>query len=256
MSATLPTSRSPVVREPSPLPPLRNGDHLAREEFHRRYEAMGEGVRAELIEGVVYLHHAPDTPSPVSLDFHATPHIDLGGWVFYYCLKTPGLLRGADGSVLLDGGNEPQPDVLLGIPESVGGRTRVVRRGAKQYVGSAPELVAEVAASTAAIDLHAKLRAYERNGVAEYLVVLTEERPPEVRWMALEFGRLAPLPRDPADGLLKSRAFPGLWLDPDALLAGDLPRLVAAVDRGYATAEHAAFVARLAAAAPTRDVPT
>ena len=234
-----------------PPPPLRNGDHLSRAEFHRRYEAMGEGVRAELIEGIVYLWSAPDMPLPVSLDKHGTPHFFVVGWAAYYCSKTPGLLPGDNSSVFIDGVNEPQPDVLLGIPVAAGGRTRVVRQGSKQYVEGAPDLVIEVAASTASIDLNAKLAAYQRNGVGEYLVVLTEDQR-EVRWMSLVDDRFHPMAPDPADGLLKSGLFPGLWLDPAALLAGDLPKLFAALDRGCATDAHRAFAARLAAAAPTR----
>jgi hypothetical protein len=48
--------------------------------------------------------------------------------------------------------------------------------------------------------------------------------------------------------LYRSTAFPGLWLDPQALLTGDRKRLREVVDLGCATPEHAAFVARLAAA--------
>jgi len=40
--------------------------------------------------------------------------------------------------------------------------------------------------------------------------------------------------------------FPGLWLDPIALMKSDTRRLRAAVDLGCAAPEHAAFVARLA----------
>lgn len=228
-----------------PIPPLRNGDHLTRAEFHRRYEAMGDGVRAELIEGIVYLWSRNDMPSPVSIDFHGTPHLDVGTWVGVYCSRTPGLLRGSDSTVLIDGVNEPQPDVLLGIPVAAGGRTRLVTRDGKRYVDGAPDLVIEVAASTASIDLNAKLAAYQRNGVGEYLVVLTEDQR-EARWLSLVDNLFEPVPPD-ADGLLKSRLFPGLWLDPAALLAGDLPRLLAALDVGCATEEHRRFAARLAA---------
>ena len=230
-----------------PVPRLVNGDHLSREEFHRRYEAMGEGCRAELIEGVVYVHR-DGVPSPVSLDKHAQPHRRLVGWTIFYELATPGLVGGVDGSIFADQDNEPQPDLLLGIPEAAGGQFRTVVRKGKRYVAGAPELVGEIAASTASIDLNAKLRAYQRNGVREYVVVLTEQSPPEVRWLTLENGRFVPLAPDPADGLLKSRVFPGLWLDAAALLAGDLARLAAVVERGCATPEHAAFAARLSAA--------
>lgn len=204
---------------------------------------MGEGVRAELIEGIVYLWSTPSMPSPVSLSHHGTPHLYVAGWVTYYCSKTPGLLPGDNSSVFIDGTNEPQPDVLLGIPEAAGGRTRLVDRKGKRYVEGAPELVIEIAAGTASIDLNAKLTAYQRNGVGEYLVVLTEDQR-EVRWMSLVDNRFEPIPPD-ADGLLKSRLFPGLWLDAAALLGGDLPKLLTAVDIGCATDAHCTFAARL-----------
>ncbi|MBV8318370.1 MAG: hypothetical protein JOZ53_25795, partial [Planctomycetaceae bacterium] len=51
-----------------------------------------------------------------------------------------------------------------------------------------------------------------------------------------------------ADSLYRSEVFPGLWLDPAALMAGDRVGLRVALHQGLATAEHAAFVARLAAA--------
>ena len=232
----------------APIPPLRNGDHLTRAEFHRRYEAAGESTRAELIEGIVYVWSSPGMPSPVSLSHHGTPHLDISTWLGVYCSRTPGLLRGSDSTVFIDGTNEPQPDVLLGIPVAAGGRTKLVTVNNKQYVDGAPDLVIEVAASTASIDLNAKLAAYQRNGVREYLVVLTEEDR-EVRWMALADDRFQPIAPDPADSLLKSRLFPGLWLDPAALLAGDLPKLLASVDRGCATDDHRVFAARVAAPA-------
>ncbi len=60
--------------------------------------------------------------------------------------------------------------------------------------------------------------------------------------------RFQPLAHD-ADGLLKSRLFPGLWLDPAALLSGNLAALLAALDRGCGSDEHRAFVDRLVSAA-------
>ena len=232
-------------KQTTALPPLRDGDRMRREEFHRRYEAMGEGTRAELIEGVVYLWSTPDMPSPVSQDRHGTPHAHLNGWMFYYVARTPGLILAGDSTVLLSGDDEPQPDAVLGIPDAVGGQTRRVRRGRKRYFAGAPELVAEVSASTAAIDLGPKLRAYERHGVREYLAWRTEAG--VIDWFARRDGRFEPIAPDPADGLLKSAAFPGLWLDPAALLAERAADLLAAVDRGCATPEHAAFAARVSA---------
>ena len=220
------------------VPALATGDHLTREEFHRRYELMPDVKKAELIEGVVYM------PSPVSIDAHAQPYLDFGGWITHYCSRTPGLIRGGDATVFLDGINEPQPDVLLGIPEAAGGQTKLVRRKKKLYVDGAPEFVAEISASTVSIDLHAKLAAYQRNGVREYLVWRTEDA--AVDWFALRDGRFTPLAADAADGLIKSAIFPGLWLDAAALLRGDLAALFSAVEAGCATDAHRDFAGRVA----------
>jgi hypothetical protein len=55
-----PTITKPVPQPPfREIPPLENGDHLTRDEFERRYEAMPELKKAELIEGEVHM------PSPV-----------------------------------------------------------------------------------------------------------------------------------------------------------------------------------------------
>jgi hypothetical protein len=112
-------------------------------------------------------------------------------------------------------------------------------------VRGVPELLVEVSHTTRYTDLGPKLDDYERAGVREYVVRALA--PDEVLWHVLEGGRLRPLAPD-ADGLYRSRVFPGLWLDPGALLAHDTRGLRAALDRGLATPEHAAFVAQLAAA--------
>jgi hypothetical protein len=84
---------------------------------------------------------------------------------------------------------------------------------------------------------------YQRAGVAEYVIRAFD--PSEICWFGLDQGTL--VQRTPGDdGLYHSTVFPGLWLDPAALLTGDTQRLRAVVDLGCATAAHAAFVARLA----------
>ena len=105
-----------------------------------------------------------------------------------------------------------------------------------------PELLCDVRPVD---DPHSKTMPYARNGVREYLILLTDRKPAEVRWLQLDGLGGTPLEPDPEDNLLKSRVFPGLWLDPVALLAGDLPTLLATVDRGTATKDHAAFVEQL-----------
>ena len=192
--------------------------------------------KAELIEGVVYM------PSPVRVTHHAEPHALLAGWLVYYISKTPGLGRfGDNGTVRLDEDNEVQPDLFLLLPPAAGGTAEVDADG---YISGPPELVCEVAASSVSIDLHGKKNAYRRNHVREYLVWRVEDG--VVDWFALRNGEYARLPGG-SNGhpLLKSEVFPGLWLDVPALLRGDLPGLLAGVDRGAATAEHGAFVRRL-----------
>ncbi len=217
-----------------PIPPLENGDRLTRAEFERRYEAMPHVKKAELIEGVVHM------PSPVRVNAHGKPHVALTTWLGYYISKTPGLSDYGDNTtVRLDEDNEYQPDLCLLLPRHTGGSAHVDEA---DYIEGAPDLVCEVAASSASIDLHAKLNAYRRNRVREYLIWRTEDR--AIDFFAFREGRFDRLSHTP-EGLFKSELFPGLWLDAAALLAGDLPRLVKAVNLGTATAEHAAFVQRL-----------
>jgi hypothetical protein len=214
------------------IPPLENGDRLTRPEFERRYEAMPHVKKAELIEGVVY------RPSPVSNE-HAEPHFNLIAWLACYSAATPGIAGGDNGTVRLDLDNEPQPDAFLRILAEHGGQSRVDEDG---YISHAPELVAEVTRSSVSIDLHAKLNAYRRNGVREYLVWRVEDR--TIDWFILREGRFEPLAAA-ADGLYHSEVLPGLWLDAAALLHGDLLAVFQTVQRGLDSSEHAAFVRRL-----------
>ncbi len=86
-----------------------------------------------------------------------------------------------------------------------------------------PELIVEVASSSVSYDLHDKLNVYRRSGVVEYVVWRILDR--DIDWFVLHEGQYQPLA--PQDGLLKSEVFPGLWLDKQALLAGNLPRVIA-----------------------------
>jgi hypothetical protein len=221
---------APPARPSTPV--LRNGDHLGRDEFERRYNAMPEVKKAELIEGVVYM------PSPVSFDDHGEPHAHLMGLLAFYRFATPGVRVGDNATVRLDMDNEPQPDALLLIEPARGGRVTYT----DGYVTGGPELAAEVGASSVSIDRNAKLRAYQRNGVCEYLLWRVEDR--AIDWFVLRGSRYELLPVGP-DGVVRSEAFPGLWLDPQALIAADGPRVLAVHQQGVASPEHAAFVARL-----------
>jgi len=215
--------------------PLENGDHLTAAEFERRYNAMPELKKAELIEGVVYMSSA------VRFVQHGEQHFQLITWLGYYQAYTQGI-RGADNSTIrLDLDNIPQPDALLLMDPAAGGQAQIDADG---YILHAPELAGEVAASSASYDLHTKLTVYRRNGVREYLVWRVEDN--AIDWFVLhqrQFDRLAA----DAAGVYRSEVFPGLWLDAPALLRGDLAAVFATLQQGLATSEHAALVAGLRA---------
>lgn len=222
-------SAAPVAEA---VPPLMNGDRLTRAEFERRYDAMTDLKKAELIKGVVYV------PSPVSVD-HDGPHFDLVTWLGTYRAATAGVRGGDNGSLRLDLKSMPQPDAYLMIQPSHGGNARI---SPDRYVVGGPELIAEVAASSASYDLHDKLTAYQRNDVREYLVWRVLDQ--AVDWFVLREGRFDPLRVDEV-GLYKSEVFPGLWLDPAALIRGDLASVLQTLQQGLTSPEHATFAAQL-----------
>jgi Uma2 family endonuclease len=214
------------------VPELRAGDRLTRAEFERRYAAMPHVKKAELIEGVVYM------PSPVTQEDHGGPHFDVIGWLATYRAATKGVQGGDNSSLRLDLANEPQPDAFLRILPEFGGQSR----NSGKYVAGAPELIFEVAASSASYDLHDKLRAYQRNGVCEYVVWRVWDR--EIDWFVLRDDAYEQLALNAA-GHYESQVFPGLWLDPADLIRGDLARVLAVLQQGLASPEHAAFMRRL-----------
>lgn len=222
------------------IPMLRNGDRLTADEFERRYDAMPELKKAELIEGVVYVG------SPVS-ENHGAPHFDVITWLGLYRLATPGIIGSDNGTVRLDDENRPQPDVQLRLKTEYGGQTHI---SDDDYVVGAPELIVEIAASSVSYDLHDKMRAYQRNRVLEYIIWRVQDD--RIDWFALDQGQYRPLEPGP-DGVMRSQVFPGLWLDPIAMIAGDLARVGAVLRQGLASPEHAAFVARLQAQGVARE---
>ncbi len=226
---TVPPPRAPDRRTPT----LENGDRLTRCEFERRYALRPDLKKAQLIEGIVYM------PSPVRFATHGEPHAAVLGLLLHYSAFTPGVSVGDNVTVRLDLDNEPQPDGLLRIEPEAGGRSRL---SDDDYVEGAPELIVEIAASSASIDLHDKLRAYRRNGVQEYLVWRTQEQ--RIDWFVLADGDYRPLPADA--GVVHSRVFPGLRLAVPALLNGDLAAALRELQTGIDVDEHRRFAARLA----------
>jgi hypothetical protein len=213
------------------IPPLQNGDRLNRIEFERRYDAMPNLKKAELIHGRVYM------ASPVSTG-HSSAHSVLIGLFFVYCASTPGVDTGDNGSVRLDLDNMPQPDAYLRVAPSLGGQSK----DADGYVEGAPELVGEIAASSVSYDLHEKMEVYHRAGVREYIVWRTLDS--QFDYFVLrqgEFQRLEPA----ADGVFRSEVFSGLWIDAPALMKNDLAGALKTLQDGIASPEHQSFTAAL-----------
>jgi Putative restriction endonuclease len=224
------TTRKPVP--PVGITPLRAGDVLTWPEFERRWQAMPELSKAELLDGVVRM------PPPVS-DEHSTPHFNLVYWLGCYRAATPGIVGSDNGTIRLDLHNAPQPDAFLRILPEFGGRARL---DATHYVVGAPELVAEISVSSVAADLNEKLELYRTNDVQEYIVWRVPDR--AVEWYVLRDGQYQRLTPDAA-AVLRSETLPGLWLDEAALVRDDLVAVDTCVRQGTASPEHAAFVERL-----------
>jgi Uma2 family endonuclease len=233
--STQPAKPAEQIEDPGngAIPPLENGDRLTRAEFERRYDAMPHLKKAELIEGEVYM------PSPVRYRQHGHPHTRLVNWLASYETDTPGVEAGDNSSVRLDVDNEPQPDGFLIILPERGGQAHISE---DDYIEGAPELVAEVSSSSVSYDLGKKLNVYRRCGVREYVVWRVLDR--QVDWFVNREGRFEPLPPS-ADGILRSTVFPGLWLDPAALVQGKKARVKLVLEQGLSSPEHAEFVGRL-----------
>ncbi|MBD2083108.1 Uma2 family endonuclease [Leptolyngbya sp. FACHB-17] len=215
----------------SQIPPLENGARLSRPEFERRYPASNI-KEAELIEGIVYV------ASPLRFESHAEPHSNLSGWAGIYKTFTPRVRLGNSPTLRLDLDNEPQPDLVMFLERDAGERVGISADG---YLEGAPELIIEVAASSAAIDSGSKKRVYRRNGVQEYIIWQSYEK--RVDWFQLVEGEYRLMLPDET-GIIRSSIFPGLWLSVEALLGGDMITVLETVQAGVRSPEHQAFINR------------
>jgi Putative restriction endonuclease len=210
---------------------LEAGENLTRDEFIRIWEQLPGIKRAELIGGVVYM------PSPTSLD-HGGMDFDAATFMGVYKAMTPGCAGASNATTyMLD--DCPQPDVNLRIVPECGGKSWVK----KKYLHGSPELLTEVCNTTGSIDLHQKLDLYEEARVQEYLVIVVKKK--QIRWHRLVKGKYKLLAPD-AEGVYRSRVFPGLWLDSKALFNGDMAKVLATLQEGIASDEHQQFVEELA----------
>lgn len=196
--------------------PLESGDRLTREQFHRRYCANPQIRRADLVLGIVYV------PSPTRYDKHDAPATSVAGWLYTYTLLHPTVRRGLNATIILGPDSEVQPDGFLFYDPS--SWSSGLRHTDDDYLEGAPELVVEVAASSASYDLHDKKEAYRRAGVQEYIVWRVLDN--AIDWFRLRNGEYVPLEPD-GRGVISSEVFPGLRLNVPAMLAGDDAAVIA-----------------------------
>lgn len=215
------------------VPPLANGDRLKQPEFHRRYRTYPDDVKFELIGGIVYMSSPPRWP-------HGNYSQELALVFGLYRAATPGIEAGDNATIILGEESEPQPDIALRLLPEYGGQSCL---DAEKYVQGAPELLAEIAYSSRALDMHQKREDYERAGVQEYLVLCIEDE--ELHWFHFPSGDMI---RPNRQGVSRSLVFPGLWIDSRALLARDTARQIEVIQQGLASREHTTFVKRLQAA--------
>jgi hypothetical protein len=233
------------------IPPLRDGDRMGVEEFLRRYAADPVVYSAELLQGVVHITRWREFQNgkemivpPISADGHAMPDNRLQTWLGVYSAHTSGVVSSGPATTLLPSqATGLEPDAVLRILPTHGGASTI---GADKFLHGTPELLAEISFTSGARDFGKKFDAYQDEGVPEYLVWRTAEK--EVHWFVLKRKKYIAL-EPHADGTLRSEQFPGLWLDVPALLAGDMAKVLATLQKGIASSEHAAFVARLQKAA-------
>lgn len=221
--------RSSIHGQSPPPLGLENGERTDRRTFHAWYRTTPEDFKAELVGGEIVV------ASPLKVE-HAEYHAAVLVWLFAYHQATPGTRVRDNATVILGEDCELQPDCALVLDPDRGGKSTVDAEG---FAIGPPELVVELAASSGAIDLHRKKDDYERHGIGEYAVVVLRER--RVCWFVLREGLFVEM--SPAtDGVFRSTKFPGLWLNAPALLRLDPAEIVATLQGGLSSAEHAAFV--------------
>ena len=223
-----------VFATQSATPPLENGDHLTRTEFEHRYAEMPGLKKAELIEGIVFMAAA------LRANSHGNPHALMMAWLGVYHAATPGTYLADNTTVRLDRDNAPQPDALLRIEPAAGGRSRITE---DDYIEGSPELIVEIAASSASYDMNTKLNVYRRNGVQEYVVWQMYEN--QILWYQLLDDRYQSIMPNPS-GLTESQIFPGLSLDVESMQQRDLATVLAQLQTTLGTPAHQAYIQKLA----------
>lgn len=211
------------------IPRLEHGDRLTRSEFHRRYEEMPENIKAELIAGVVFIKSKRKVTE-------GKASAKIAGLLGSYALNIKEIESAIHASVMIDDANEYQPNAVLYVKEEFGGNTYI---STDDYLEGSPELVVEIASSTASFDTTEKKNTYRRNGVQEYIIWRVDDE--EIDWFAWEEGEYIPLEKD-KNGVIESRFFGGLRLNIEAILKDDLAKVLNDLQKGLKSKKHKDFI--------------
>lgn len=171
-------------------------ERMGVEEFFRD---APEDQKAELIDGVMIM---PSPPLTIHEQLFSFLFRLLGGYTEELEL---GEILGSRTAVALDANNAPEPDILFVSAD----RRHIIQ---EKGVMGAPDLVIEIlSAGTVRYDRGTKFDAYERAGVRE-LWLIDPYGPTGTEFYCLEGGRFQPFISD-ADGILRSAAVSGFWID-------------------------------------------
>jgi hypothetical protein len=224
----------PVTTPPKRfVPPFENGDRLDQKTFHDLYERTPFRFRAELVDGIVYLK----IPKPVRL--RRRPRLSLSVWLGAYEAETEGVQIAMHATNILIDRNETHPYQTVIVDPALGGRTSI---NADDFVEGGAELLVEIAERSCSLPYHKKFEQYQKANVREYIIVNLESR--NFNWFTNTANGFQPI-KPNADGIMKSRVLPGLWLDREATLNDNNKRVRAVLDSGLASPEHAKFVTKL-----------
>lgn len=233
MATVVPFADGILVEPPS----LFDGQQLLQPEFHRLYEACPKHLKFELIDGVVH-------KAAARVRANGRNRLLLTSLLIDYEVATPGIEGLSNATTILDERNEAQPDLQLRIWSDYGGRTVVTP---DQYLSGPPELVIDLFNTRINLDLSKKLIMYQTQGVHEYLAVYAHEA--TIQWFVWPDGEQGLNP----DGILKSVAFPGLWIHSEALFQERLSDLKATLLDGLNQSAHAEFITKLQETRSARD---
>lgn len=202
---------------------LETGMHLTQPEFERRYNLHPDLKKAELINGFVIMG------SPVSIA-HGSLENHFGAWLGYYFARLGRHKVVHNTTLRIDHHNEVQPDIAVIDSGRSSGKPSL-------FIEEPPRLIVEIASSSRMYDRYEKYDLYERCRVGEYVLCSIEEG--RVFWFALGSEGF----REIADenGLLKSRGFPGLWLNSERLVNGDMEGVFRDLNSGLESQEFLKF---------------